>query len=72
MSLAISILGSTGSVGCNTAELVAASPERYSVEALVAHRNVELLARQARELKARVAVIADERQYGALKSALAG
>jgi 1-deoxy-D-xylulose-5-phosphate reductoisomerase len=68
----VSILGSTGSVGCNTVSLVEAEPERYAVEALTAHRNAELLADQARRLKARFAVVAEESQYRALKTALAG
>jgi 1-deoxy-D-xylulose-5-phosphate reductoisomerase len=44
----------------------------YRVEALTALSNVELLADQARRLGARLAVIGDERRYGALKSALDG
>jgi 1-deoxy-D-xylulose-5-phosphate reductoisomerase len=68
----VTILGSTGSVGRNTVELVSADPDAYRVEALAAHRNVELLAQQARQLNARLAVIADDTQYGALKAALAG
>jgi 1-deoxy-D-xylulose-5-phosphate reductoisomerase len=68
----VTILGSTGSVGRNTVELIAADPDAYSVEALVALRNAELLAAQARQIKARLAVVADEGQYGALKTALAG
>jgi len=59
----IAILGSTGSVGCNTVELVAAQPDVYEVEALVAQRNVERLAEQARQLKAKLAVVADESRY---------
>jgi 1-deoxy-D-xylulose-5-phosphate reductoisomerase len=68
----ITILGSTGSVGCNTVELVAASPEAYAVEALVASRSVEKLAEQALALKARLAVIADDSRYRALKALLDG
>jgi 1-deoxy-D-xylulose-5-phosphate reductoisomerase len=68
----VTILGSTGSVGCNTAELVAAQPEAYAVEALVAHRNVERLAQQARALGAKLAVVAEDSQYRELKAALAG
>ncbi|MGH7087345.1 MAG: 1-deoxy-D-xylulose-5-phosphate reductoisomerase [Stellaceae bacterium] len=67
----MTILGSTGSVGRNTVELIAADPEAYEVEALVALRNVALLAEQARALRAKFAVVADDAQYGALKSALA-
>ncbi len=68
----ITILGSTGSVGCNTVDLIERNRERYVVEALTANNNVELLAEQARRLKPRKAVVADERHYAALKSALAG
>jgi len=66
------ILGSTGSVGCNTVELLAADPDAYRVEALVAHRNAALLAEQARKLKAKFAVVADDTQYRELQTALAG
>ncbi len=68
----VSILGSTGSVGCNTVSLIAAAPERYAVEALTAHRNVQRLAEQARQLKPKLAVVADDGGYLALKAALAG
>ncbi|MGE5200685.1 MAG: 1-deoxy-D-xylulose-5-phosphate reductoisomerase [Acidobacteriota bacterium] len=68
----VSILGSTGSVGRNTVSLIEAEPERYEVKALTAHRNVELLAEQARRLKAKLAVVADDSRYRALKTALAG
>jgi 1-deoxy-D-xylulose-5-phosphate reductoisomerase len=68
----VTILGSTGSVGCNTVELLAADPDAYRVEALVAHRNAALLAEQARKLNATLAVVADDSQYRELKAALAG
>jgi 1-deoxy-D-xylulose-5-phosphate reductoisomerase len=68
----VSILGSTGSVGRNTVSLVEAEPERYAVEALTANGNVELLADQAKRLRAKFAVVADERRYRALKEALSG
>jgi len=68
----ISILGSTGSVGINTVDLVKQTPERFSVTALSANRNVALLAEQARALKAKIAVIADEGCYNELKEALSG
>jgi 1-deoxy-D-xylulose-5-phosphate reductoisomerase len=68
----VTILGSTGSVGCNTVELLAAEPDAYRVEALAAHRNAALLADQARKLGARLAVVADDTQYRELKTALAG
>jgi 1-deoxy-D-xylulose-5-phosphate reductoisomerase len=68
----VSILGSTGSVGRNTVSLVEAEPERYAVEALTVHRNVELLAEQAKRLRAKLAVVAEESCYRALKAALSG
>ncbi len=72
MTRHVTILGSTGSVGRNTLELVAAEPQAYAVEALVALRNAEALAAQARAVGAKIAVIADADKYGALKAALSG
>jgi 1-deoxy-D-xylulose-5-phosphate reductoisomerase len=68
----VTILGSTGSVGCNTVDLVEREPEKFRVEALVANRNVEKLAAQARSLKAKLAVVSDPTAYDDLKDALAG
>ena len=68
----VTILGSTGSVGKNTVELIAAEPEAYEVEALVALKSVDLLAEQARQLGAKLAVVADPSQFRALKAALEG
>jgi len=68
----VTVLGSTGSVGANTLDLLERNPGSYLVEALTANSNATLLAEQARRLKPRLAVVADERQYAALKSALAG
>lgn len=68
----VTVLGSTGSVGSNTVELLAAYPDRFQVEALVAGRNVAKLAEQARLLRPALAVVADEGAYAGLKDALAG
>jgi len=68
----VTVLGSTGSVGTNTLDLIARHPEQYQVEALTAQRNVDALAEQARRFGARLAVIADPERYGALKQALSG
>lgn len=68
----ISILGCTGSVGTQTIDLLLADPERYRVRALVAGKQVDVLAQQARALDAEVAVICDERLGRALETALAG
>ena len=68
----VSILGSTGSVGCNTVDLIARQPERFDVQALTAHRNIAVLAEQARQLRARLAVVADDSLYKELREALSG
>jgi len=68
----ITIIGSTGSVGQSTADLIDREPEHYNVEALVAGNSVEALAEQARRLRARLAVVANPQRYRALKDALAG
>ena len=68
----VTILGSTGSVGCSTIDLIERNRERYRVVALTANRNVALLAEQARRLEPDLAVVADPRQGEALAEALAG
>ena len=68
----VSILGSTGSIGSNTVDLLLAAPGRFSVNALVAGRRAGLLAEQARALGARIAVICDPAGYEELRDALAG
>ena len=68
----VSILGSTGSVGANTVDLIKRQPDAFIVEALTANRNATRLAEQARELNARLAVVADLSKYTELKDALAG
>lgn len=70
----VSVLGSTGSVGVRTLELVAAGTKQgaFAVEALAANRNAALLAEQARRVGARLAVVADPDAYAVLRDALAG
>ncbi len=68
----VSVLGSTGSVGRQTVDLLAAAPERFKVRVLVGGRNVAALAEQARLLGAEWAVIADPDQAWALRQAMAG
>ena len=68
----VTILGSTGSVGQSTVDLISRDPDAYRVEALVAGRSVDRLADQARRLRARLAVVADPTRYKELKEALAG
>jgi len=68
----VSVLGSTGSVGVSTVDLLAANPARFRVRALVGGRNAALLAEQARLLHAELAVIAEPSHHAALDAALAG
>ena len=68
----VSILGSTGSIGTSTIDLLLANPERYRVRALVGGKRAGLLAEQALALRAELAVISDEAGYAELKQALAG
>ncbi len=68
----VTILGSTGSVGCNTIDLIERNRDAYVVEALTANRNAALLAEQARRLRPRMAVVAEPDSYQALKTALDG
>ena len=68
----VSILGSTGSVGHSTVDLLLRNPNEFAVEALTAYSNVTLLAEQARKLNARFAAVVDPAAYPALKEALAG
>jgi 1-deoxy-D-xylulose-5-phosphate reductoisomerase len=68
----ITILGSTGSVGTNTIDLVCANPDGFKVRALTAGKNIPLLLDQAKKLNPEFVAIADETQFDELKSALAG
>ncbi len=68
----ITILGSTGSIGTNTIDLIERDPASYRVEALTAYRSVELLAEQARKFDARFVAIADPDKYADLKSTMSG
>jgi 1-deoxy-D-xylulose-5-phosphate reductoisomerase len=68
----VTVLGSTGSVGVSTVDLLAANPERFRVHALAGGRNTTLLAEQAIRLRAAVAVIADASCLPELERLLAG
>lgn len=59
----IAILGSTGSIGTQTLQVIAAYPERFNVEVLTANNQVELLAEQAKRFKPNMVVIANEEKY---------
>ncbi len=68
----VTILGSTGSVGCQTIDLISRAPEKYEVVALTAKSIVVKLVEQAKLLHPEIVVIADEAQYQVLKEALSG
>src|ERR1700729_1398247 len=68
----VTVLGATGSIGDSTMDLLRASPDRYRVEALTAHTNVQGLAKLAREFGARYVAVADPARMGQLKDAVAG
>jgi 1-deoxy-D-xylulose-5-phosphate reductoisomerase len=68
----VTVLGATGSVGLSTVDLLKRGNGRYRVEAVTANKNAAELAGIARELNARIAVVADPSAYGELKAALAG
>jgi 1-deoxy-D-xylulose-5-phosphate reductoisomerase len=68
----VTVLGSTGSIGCNTVDILEHHPDAFRAEVLTAHRNVDVLAAQAKRLGAQRAVVGDEGKYAELKSALAG
>ncbi len=66
----IGILGSTGSIGVNALNVVAAHPDRFSVRWLTANKNAELLVEQARRFRPDYVVIADDSLYVEVKTAL--
>ena len=68
----VTILGSTGSVGRNTLDLIEREPEAFAVEALTANDSAQRLAAQAKRVRAKLAVVADESHYRELKDALSG
>jgi 1-deoxy-D-xylulose-5-phosphate reductoisomerase len=67
----ITILGATGSIGCNTLDVIARHPDRYRVVALTGNSNTRLLARQCAQFGAAYAVTAEEAAARPLRDALA-
>lgn len=66
----LAILGSTGSIGTQALEVVAANPTLFQVEVLSAHKNSALLIEQARKFKPNAVVVTDESRYKEVKDAL--
>lgn len=71
MKKRVAIFGSTGSIGTQALEVIAANPSLFSAEILTAHANADLLISQAIEFKPNAVVIGDETQYKKVNEALA-
>lgn len=67
----IALFGSTGSIGQQALEVIAANPDKFSVEILTAYNNDDLLIQQALLFQPNMVVIADEAKYPKVKAALA-
>ena len=68
----IAILGSTGSIGCQTLDVVRQHPDRFEVKVITAGSNASLLAEQANEFSVPHAVICNESKYEEVRNALTG
>ena len=70
MIKSIALFGSTGSIGTQALEVIAANPDKFSAEILTAHTNDELLIKQALQFNPNMVVIGDEKKYLKVKEAL--
>jgi 1-deoxy-D-xylulose-5-phosphate reductoisomerase len=68
----IAILGSTGSIGKQTIDVVEQNPDKFEIVVITANTNYKLLIKQAKEVKPKYVVIADDRYYSEVKKALTG
>lgn len=68
---AITLLGSTGSIGTQTLDIVTHNPDKFRLIGLAAGRNVEMLAAQIRQFRPEIAAISDESKLSELKAAIA-
>ncbi len=68
----LSILGSTGTIGRNTLDIIAQEKDRYKIIALTANNNIELLCRQALEFDAKIIAFEDESLYPRAQELLSG
>jgi 1-deoxy-D-xylulose-5-phosphate reductoisomerase len=67
----ISILGSTGSIGCSTLDVISQQPDAFEMVALTAQNNAAKLIEQAKKFQPKAVVIGDEAHYETVKDALA-
>ncbi len=72
MSLTVTVLGATGSIGRSTTDLLKQHPDRFRVGALVGGRDAAALGQLARELNAEFAALADESAGPSLREVLSG
>jgi len=70
MKKRIAILGSTGSIGCQAIEVIAANPDIFEIEVLTAYNNAELLVKQAIQYVPNLVVIGNEEKYEFVKQNL--
>ncbi|MBL7967687.1 MAG: 1-deoxy-D-xylulose-5-phosphate reductoisomerase [Prolixibacteraceae bacterium] len=70
MSKRIAILGSTGSIGTQTLEVISQHPDQFEVEVLTANNSIDLLIEQAKRFQPNVVVISNSCHYDQLKDAL--
>lgn len=68
----VAILGSTGSIGTQTLDVISRSPERFSVKMLTAWNNVDLLVEQAKKFNPQLVIIGNKDKYPLLKEKLSG
>jgi 1-deoxy-D-xylulose-5-phosphate reductoisomerase len=68
----LSVLGSTGSVGTQTLDIISENQNGYQIRALVGGRNVSLLAEQAKKFRPEITVVSEESLLAELREALAG
>ncbi|MBN8864957.1 MAG: 1-deoxy-D-xylulose-5-phosphate reductoisomerase [Sphingobacteriales bacterium] len=68
----IAIFGSTGSIGTQALEVIAANPDRFTAEVLTAQSNDALLIQQAKQFNPNIVVIGDDKKYQKVKEALSG
>ncbi len=66
----IAILGSTGSIGTQTLEIISKHPDRFTAEVLTANNNVDLLIKQAKEFMPDSVIVVNDNHYLKLKKAL--
>lgn len=70
MKKRIAILGSTGSIGTQTLDVISQNPDHFEVEVLTANNNVDLLVQQAKRFRPNMVVISNECRYETVRDAL--